>query len=72
MRPGKPLNLKLEPLSYDSLLLSYQVPTEMKDFPPGLLQKIEYSDEYHPGEWSLLEGVFDLNDYKVQINNKKQ
>ena len=37
----------------------------MKDFPPGLLQKIEYSNQYQPGEWTLLEEIFDTKDNRV-------
>ena len=45
VRPGKPQSPELESRSDSRLILSYDVPNEMKEFPPGLVQKIQYSNQ---------------------------
>ena len=65
VRPGKPQSPDLSPTSSKSLILSYNVPNQMKNFPPGLIQEIVFSNQYEPDEWTKLNVVTSPEHRKV-------
>ena len=71
MKPGKPENIKLEALSFNSLELTYDVNMRMKNFPVGLVQKIEISNEHEPGEWLEHDAVADIKVLTIHGLNVK-
>ena len=67
VRPGKPQNLNLRGLSNTSLVLTYDVPNEMQEFPPGLVQHIQVSNQHEPGKWTVRDTIMDSQDKKVLL-----
>ena len=65
MRPGPPRDLHLKPLSASSLRLSYAVPSQMREFPAGLVQAVTISSAHQPGVWTSLDTNISREHQKV-------
>ena len=68
MRPGPPRDLLLKPLSASSLRLSYSVPSQMREFPAGLVQAVTISSEHQPDTWTSLDTNISREHQKVGIS----
>ena len=68
MRPGPPRDLLLKPLSASSLRLSYDVPSQMREFPAGLVQAVTISSEHQPDTWTSLDTNISREHQKVGIS----
>ena len=68
MRPGPPRDLLLKPLSASSLRLSYDVPSQMREFPAGLVQAVTISSAHQPGVWTSLDTNISREHQKVGIS----
>ena len=68
MRPGPPRDLLLKPLSASSLRLSYSVPSQMREFPAGLVQAVTISSEHQPDTWTSLDTNISREHQKVGIH----
>ena len=48
-------------------MLTYDVPNEMQEFPPGLVQHIQVSNQHEPGKWTVRDTIMDSQDKKVLL-----
>ena len=55
-------------LSASSLQLSYSVPSQMREFPAGLVQAVTISSEHQPDTWTSLDTNISREHQKVGIS----
>ena len=71
MRPASALDLTLEPSSSHSLRLEYKIPSQLEDFPPGLVSAIRYRSKFD-SSWKEVDTThFDLKktSYNVELED---
>ena len=54
MKPGPAQNLWMEGLLSNGLTFSYEIPRQMRHFPPGLIQHIEFRNQWSD-EWTVVD-----------------
>ena len=66
VRPGAPRNLHLAGVAYNELELSYEIPRSMKHFPPGLIQDVQFRNQWEE-HWTSV----DTSDWDIKVNRLK-
>jgi len=54
VRPGAPQNLHVAGVAYNELELRYEIPRSMKHFPPGLIQDIQFRNQWEE-DWTSVD-----------------